>query len=128
MSSSPGRSRVPPRRCPATCSASTTAGSASSTSTSREHAAMKLPVNAVKAALRRGEAQIGVWAGLADPYAAELLATAGFDWLLIDGEHAPNDVRSALAQLQAIAPYPVSPVVRPVEGSAAVIKRYLDIG
>jgi 4-hydroxy-2-oxoheptanedioate aldolase len=89
---------------------------------------MKLPVNTFKAALRRGEAQIGVWAALADPYAAELLATAGFDWLLIDGEHAPNDVRSALVQLQAVAPYSVSPIVRPVEGSNAVIKQYLDIG
>ena len=64
---------------------------------------MKLPVNGFKSALQRREAQIGLWVGLADPYAAELLATAGFDWLLIDGEHAPNDLRSTLAQLQALA-------------------------
>jgi 4-hydroxy-2-oxoheptanedioate aldolase len=89
---------------------------------------MKQPVNAFKAAMKRGEAQIGLWVGLADPYVAELLATAGFDWLLIDGEHAPNDVRSALAQLQALAAYPVSAVVRPVEGRTAFIKQYLDIG
>ena len=89
---------------------------------------MKLPVNAFKAALARKEAQIGLWVGLADPYVAELLATTGFDWLLIDGEHAPNDVRSALAQLQAIAPYPVSGIVRPVEGDTALIKQCLDIG
>ncbi|MEO8835536.1 MAG: 4-hydroxy-2-oxoheptanedioate aldolase [Caldimonas sp.] len=89
---------------------------------------MKLPVNAFKAALARKDAQIGLWLGLADPYVAELLATAGFDWLLIDGEHAPNDVRSALAQLQAVAPYPVSPIVRPVDGNTALIKQYLDIG
>ena len=89
---------------------------------------MKLPVNAFKAALARKEAQIGLWVGLADPYVAELLATTGFDWLLIDGEHAPNDVRSTLAQLQAIAPYPVSAVVRPVEGDTALIKQCLDIG
>ena len=89
---------------------------------------MKLPANAFKAALARKEAQIGLWVGLADPYVAELLATTGFDWLLIDGEHAPNDVRSALAQLQAIAPYPVSAVVRPVEGDSALIKQCLDIG
>ncbi len=89
---------------------------------------MRLPVNAFKAALARREAQIGLWLGLADAYVAELLATTGFDWLLIDGEHAPNDVRSALAQLQAIAPYPVSAVVRPVEGDTALIKQCLDIG
>lgn len=89
---------------------------------------MKLPVNAFKAALARGDAQIGLWVGLADAYVAELLATAGFDWLLIDGEHAPNDVRSMLAQLQAIAPYPVSGVVRPVQGDTALIKQCLDIG
>jgi 4-hydroxy-2-oxoheptanedioate aldolase len=89
---------------------------------------MKLPVNSFKAALKRREAQIGLWVGLADPYVAELLATAGFDWLLVDGEHAPNDVRSALAQLQALAAYPVSAVVRPVEGQTALIKQYLDIG
>ena len=89
---------------------------------------MKLPVNAFKAALARKEAQIGLWVGLADAYAAELLATTGFDWLLIDGEHAPNDVRSALAQLQAIAPYPVSGIVRPVQGDTALIKQYLDAG
>jgi 4-hydroxy-2-oxoheptanedioate aldolase len=59
---------------------------------------------------------------------AELLATAGFDWLLFDGEHAPNDVRSLLAQLQAVAPYPVQPIVRPLIGDTAVIKQILDIG
>jgi len=89
---------------------------------------MKLPVNRFKAALQRREAQIGLWVGLADPYAAELLATAGFDWLLIDGEHAPNDVRSALSQLQALAAYPVSPVLRIVQGETALIKQVLDIG
>ena len=89
---------------------------------------MQLPANSFKAALRRHEAQIGLWVGLADPYVAELLATAGFDWLLIDGEHAPNDVRSALAQLQVLAAYPVSAVVRPVEGVTALIKQYLDVG
>lgn len=89
---------------------------------------MKLPVNAFKAALARRQAQIGLWVGLASPYAAELLATTGFDWLLIDGEHAPNDVPSVLAQLQAVAPYPVSAIVRPVDGSTPLIKQYLDIG
>jgi 4-hydroxy-2-oxoheptanedioate aldolase len=89
---------------------------------------MQLPVNSFKQALRAGRPQIGLWVGLADPYVAELLATSGFDWLLLDGEHAPNDLRSLLAQLQALAPYPVQPIVRPVIGDTAIIKQLLDIG
>ena len=89
---------------------------------------MKLPVNTFKSALASRQAQIGLWVGLADPYAAEMLATTGFDWLLVDGEHAPNNLSSTLAQLQAVAPYPVHPVVRPVEGGTATIKQLLDIG
>jgi 4-hydroxy-2-oxoheptanedioate aldolase len=84
--------------------------------------------NPFKRALAAGQVQYGLWLGLADPYPAEILADAGFDWLLIDGEHAPNDVRSILAQLQAIAPYPSHPIVRPVQGDAALIKQLLDIG
>lgn len=57
-----------------------------------------------------------------------MVAGAGFDWLLIDGEHAPNDVRSVLGQLQAIAPYPSHPVVRPPWNDAVVIKQLLDTG
>jgi len=89
---------------------------------------MKIPVNIFKQNLHAGKAQIGLWLGLADAYTAELLAATGFDWLLIDAEHAPNDVRSVLPQLQAIAPYPVQAVVRPVEGHVALIKQYLDLG
>ena len=65
---------------------------------------MDFPVNTFKRALQAGEQQIGLWLGPASPYTAELLAGAGFDWLLIDGEHAPNTVPSILAQLQAVAP------------------------
>ena len=84
--------------------------------------------NSFKAALRRSEAQIGLWLSLANPYTAELCATAGFDWLLVDGEHAPNDVRSILSQLQAVAPYRSHPIVRAVTGDVALIKQLLDIG
>ncbi len=84
--------------------------------------------NTFKAALARGEPQIGLWLSLAQPYTAEVCATAGFQWLLIDGEHAPNDVRSTLAQLQAVAPYPAHPVVRAVQGEPALIKQLMDIG
>lgn len=74
---------------------------------------MDMPVNTFKRALLQGVPQIGLWLGLAHPYSAELAANAGFDWLLLDGEHAPNDLRSLLSQLQAIAPYRSQPVVRP---------------
>ena len=84
--------------------------------------------NAFKRALVARRPQIGLWLALANGYTAEIAATAGFDWLLIDGEHAPNDVRSILGQLQAIAPYPAHAVVRPVEGHVATIKQMLDIG
>ncbi len=84
--------------------------------------------NPFKAALTQKQSQIGLWLGLADPYCAEICAGAGFDWLLIDGEHAPNDVRTTLSILQAVAPYPVSPVVRPPVGEVHLVKQYLDLG
>lgn len=84
--------------------------------------------NAFKARLKQPGAQIGLWLALANAYSAELCAGAGFDWLVIDGEHAPNDVRSILSQLQAIAPYDCHPVVRPPIGETWMIKQLLDIG
>ncbi|MHC5351402.1 4-hydroxy-2-oxoheptanedioate aldolase [Metapseudomonas furukawaii] len=89
---------------------------------------MQLPINTFKQRLQSGQPQIGLWLGLADAYCAELAANAGFDWLLLDGEHAPNNLRSLLAQLQAIAPYPAQPIIRPPIGDAALIKQLLDIG
>ena len=85
-------------------------------------------MNQFKANLKAGQAQIGLWLGLANAYTAEICANMGFDWVLIDGEHAPNDIRSILQQLQAIAPYPVHPVVRPPIGETYLIKQLLDIG
>lgn len=84
--------------------------------------------NPFKAALARGEPQVGLWLSLAQSYSAEVCASTGFQWVLIDGEHAPNDVRSTLAQLQAVAAYPTQPVVRAVSGDPALIKQLLDIG
>lgn len=88
--------------------------------------------NAFKAALKTDQVQIGLWVGLANSYSAEIVATTGFDWLLIDGEHAPNNVTTILQQLQAIAPYQAQgfslPVVRPPVGDTALIKQYLDVG
>ncbi len=93
---------------------------------------MQLPPNLFKQALDARQPQIGLWLGLADAYSTELCAGAGFDWLLIDGEHAPNDLRSILGQLQAIAPYPSHAVVRvPLgygEAGTALIKQVLDLG
>ena len=84
--------------------------------------------NAFKDALAEPGARIGLWLGLADAYCAELCATAGFDWLVVDGEHGPNDLRGTLAALQAIAPYPSHPVVRIPHADAALIKQVLEIG
>lgn len=89
---------------------------------------MRNPINNFKRAIARQQPQIGMWVGLADGYAAELLATIGYDWLLLDGEHAPNDLRGLLTQLQSVAPYGSHPVVRPPEGSTVLIKQLLDIG
>lgn len=85
--------------------------------------------NPFKAALAAGQPQIGLWLSLAEAYTAEICATAGFDWLLVDGEHAPNDLRSIQAQLQTLAAYPTShPVCRVPVGETALIKQYLDLG
>ena len=85
-------------------------------------------MNLFKQALKAGKLQIGLWSGFADPYHTEILAGAGFDWLAIDCEHAPNDLRSVLAQLQAMAGTPAQPVVRLPTGDPVLIKQYLDIG
>jgi len=89
---------------------------------------MDMPINAFKKALQDAVPQFGLWVGLADAYVAEVLATTGYDWLLIDGEHAPNDLRGILAQLQAVAPYQSHPIVRPPIGDVALIKQLLDAG
>jgi 4-hydroxy-2-oxoheptanedioate aldolase len=89
---------------------------------------MKLPENRFKRALREGRQQIGLWCSLPGSYVAEAVAASGFDWLLFDTEHSPNDVLSVLPLLQAVAPYDVSPVVRPASNDTVLIKRILDLG
>jgi len=84
--------------------------------------------NKFKQSLKAGRLQVGLWTSFADPYAIEIVASAGFDWLLIDGEHAPNDLRAVLAQLQAVAAYPAQPVVRLPIGDPVLIKQFLDLG
>lgn len=70
----------------------------------------------------------GLWLALADQYSAEISAGAGFDFLLLDGEHSPIDLRTILGQLQAIAAYDVAPIVRPPTDDVVLIKQLLDIG
>ena len=90
---------------------------------------MHTPVNTFKQALRERRPQIGLWMGLASAYTAEICALAGFDWLVIDGEHAPNHLSSIIAQLKTLAAYPGShPVTRVPVGETALIKQYLDLG
>ena len=84
--------------------------------------------NPFKAALAAQQPQVGLWLSMADPYMAEVSASTGFDWLLIDGEHAPNDFRSTLAALQSVAAHKTQPVVRLLHGDTALIKQLLDIG
>lgn len=90
--------------------------------------ALDHPENNFKQALKQGDLQLGAFLGLADAYSAEVMASTSFDWLLIDAEHGPNDIRTVLAQLQAIAGYRMNPVVRPADHSESMIKRLLDIG
>ena len=89
---------------------------------------MPAPENPLKKALAQGHRQFGCWLALADAYVAEVSATAGFDWLVIDGEHAPNDLRSTLAQLRVVEASPSHPVVRLPVGETWLIKQILDAG
>jgi 2,4-dihydroxyhept-2-ene-1,7-dioic acid aldolase len=87
-----------------------------------------IPHNFFKESIKAGRRQLGLWLTCANPYTAEIAATSGYDWLLIDGEHGPNDVPTILAQLQAVAPYSSHPIVRTVNKDPALIKQILDIG
>ncbi|WP_176086741.1 4-hydroxy-2-oxoheptanedioate aldolase [Martelella sp. HB161492] len=89
---------------------------------------MPAPQNMFKQALQQNRPQIGLWAALASAYTTEILGGSGFDWLLIDGEHAPNDLPLLSAQIQALAASPTHPVVRVPIGEAWLIKQVLDIG
>ena len=89
---------------------------------------MDLPANRFKQALKDGQQQIGLWNSIPGPLVAEALAGCGFDWVVIDTEHAPTDVPDVLGMLQAMAPYPVSAVVRPAANDPVLIKRLLDFG
>ncbi len=89
---------------------------------------MKLPRNHFKAAIAAGRHQLGFWCSMPGGYAAEIVAGAGYDWLLFDTEHSPSDPIGVLSQLQAAAAYDVSAIVRPASNDPVLIKRMLDVG
>jgi len=89
---------------------------------------MDTPLNVLKHNLQAGKLQTGCWVSLASHASAEICAGAGFDWILIDMEHAPNELPMVHHQLHAAAAYPVSVVVRAPWNDTVLIKRLLDVG
>lgn len=89
---------------------------------------MPAPGNLFKRALQNGQAQIGLWQALANAYTVEICADSGYDWLLLDAEHAPNDVPLIVSQLQAMKGTASHGVIRPPTGEIWIIKQMLDIG
>lgn len=89
---------------------------------------MRVPTNRFKRALAERRLQIGLWSQLCSNTAAELLARSGFDWVVVDTEHSPNELQDVLAQLQVYAAFDTVPVVRPAWNDMVLFKRLLDIG
>lgn len=89
---------------------------------------MAAPVNILKQKLAAGQLQTGCWLGLVDPYAAEIAGTAGFDWLLIDGEHGPNGITQNSNQIGALQNSDSEVIVRVPVGEDWIIKQVLDAG
>jgi 4-hydroxy-2-oxoheptanedioate aldolase len=89
---------------------------------------MDFPRNAFKHALAAGKLQIGLWSSLASNIAAEIVSDSGFDWILLDTEHSPNEIPGLLSQLQAVGRGTATPIVRPAWNDAVLVKRVLDIG
>ncbi len=89
---------------------------------------MQMPRNPFTHALAAREKQMGLWISLSSPFVAEVTAHAGFDWALIDMEHAPNDYFSVLGQLQAFAASNTTAIVRPEWNDPVMVKRLLDLG
>lgn len=89
---------------------------------------MELPANGFRNGLRTGPGMIGVWSMSASPVVAEALGWAGYDFVVLDMEHAPNNVPQLLALLQAVAGTPTAPLVRLPWNDAVVVKQVLDIG
>src|SRR3954469_5571004 len=89
---------------------------------------MEMPLNSFKRAIKAGQLQVGLWSSLSSHVPVEVIAGAGFDWLLLDTEHSPNELPMVHGQLQAAVGGTAHPVVRPPWNDTVVIKRFLDIG
>ncbi len=89
---------------------------------------MQMRENAFKQAISKGNAQLGLWVSLCSNYATECVATAGYDWVLLDMEHSPSDMSTVLGQLQAMNGSPTVPMVRPYWNDSVLVKRLLDLG
>ena len=87
-----------------------------------------VPLNPFKQALQQGRPQIGLWSSLCSNLSAEVIAGSGFDWILLDTEHAPNELPLVFSQLQALVGSSSAPVVRPAWNDVVLLKRLLDIG
>lgn len=84
--------------------------------------------NVLKTKLKAGKKTIGAWAQLASPFTAEIMSTAGFDWLMLDHEHAPGDILNLISQIQAMKGSGCVPLVRAPWNDFVAIKRILDAG
>ena len=89
---------------------------------------MKLKSNIFKKALLEGPPQLGLWSTLASNIVADILSDAGYDWIAIDMEHAPNEIPTVLSQLQAMNGGTAAPIVRLPVNEPVVVKQLLDIG
>ncbi len=89
---------------------------------------MDLPRNRFKHAIAAGELQIGLWCSLCSNIAVDIVRDSGFDWLLLDTEHSPNEIPDILSQLQACEGGAATPIVRPAWNDMVIIKRCLDVG
>ena len=84
--------------------------------------------NAFLRAIRNGEPQIGLWISLSNNYAADVVATAGYDWALLDMEHSPNEVGIVLGQMQAFSAVDTTTIARPMWNDPVLVKRLMDVG
>jgi len=89
---------------------------------------MPAPKNPLKDWLQTGRTNYGCWLGMRASIPAEIAATAGFDWLLIDAEHGPNDIGSILTQMQTLAASDSHPIVRLPAHDMWMLKQALDAG
>lgn len=89
---------------------------------------MLLPTNQFKIAIKEKKPQVGLWVSSCSNVIAEIIAGAGYDWVVIDMEHSPNAVGDVLSQLQAFNGSNTHTIVRPMWNDSVVVKRLLDIG